>query len=373
MTVSHVERARAWRAGSMLCPMPTLADILGQDRAVAALRSSLRAGRVHHAWVFHGPSGVGKMTTARAFAATLLDPTLSETLTGDLEPDPESETQRLIGAGVHPDLHVVTKELALFSDDAAVRARKLITIPRQVVEEHLIRPASLTARVPSGARAGKVFIVDEAELLDEGTQNAVLKTLEEPAPGTVIILVTSRESRLLPTIRSRCQRVAFGALDDSAMRAWIARDPERASVGQEQREWLLRFADGSPGRFDLARTMGLFGWWRDLAPRLEAADRGAFDPDLGKAMSDLVEGYAQAWVDAHENASKDAANKDGARQMFALLAHRAQEHLRHARDDAHAHRALSTIDTIGEAERNIDANVNMKFAFEDLAARLARA
>ena len=82
--------------------------------------------------------------------------------------------------------------------------------------------------------------------------------------------------------------------------------------------------------------------------------------------------HAQAWVDAHDNASKDAANKDGARQMFALLAHRAQEHLREAKSNAHAERALSTIDTIGDAERNIDANVNMKFAFEDLAARLAR-
>ncbi len=352
--------------------MPTLSDILGQDRAVAALRSSLGAGRVHHAWVFHGPSGVGKMTTARAFAATLLDPTVEADLTGQLAPDPDSETQRLIAAGVHPDLHIVTKELALFSDDSAVRSRKLITIPRQVVDEHLVRPAALTARVPSGARAGKVFIVDEAELLDEGTQNAVLKTLEEPAPGTVIILVTSRENRLLPTIRSRCQRVAFGPLDEQSMREWITLDPERAAIGQEQRDWLVRFADGAPGRFDLAQRMGLFGWWRTLAPMLAEADKGSFTVELGKTMADLVDGYAQAWVDAHDNASKDAANKDGARQMFALLAHRAQEHLRSAKSNVHAERALSTIDTIGDAERNIDSNVNMKFAFEDLAARLAR-
>lgn len=352
--------------------MASLSDILGQDRAVAALRSSLHADRVHHAWVFHGPAGVGKMTTARAFAAMLLDPTLAPNLAGELEPDESSQTQQLIAAGVHPDLHVVTKELALFSDDAQVRARKLITIPRQVVDEHLIRPASLTARVPSGARAGKVFIVDEAELLDEGTQNAVLKTLEEPAPGTVIILVTSRENRLLPTIRSRCQRVAFAPLDDASMREWIARDKERSAVGQEQREWLTRFADGAPGRYELAQTMGLFGWSRDLAPRLDAADKGSFDPDLGKAMSDLVEQFAQDWVSAHDNASKDAANKDGARHMFALLAHRAQEHLRSATSDPHAERALRTIDLVGDAERNINANVNMKFAFEDLAARLAR-
>ena len=302
--------------------MPSLSDILGQDRAVATLRGALGAGRVHHAWVFHGPQGVGKMTAARAFAAMLLDPTLAPNLAGELEPDPGSETARLIAAGVHPDLHIVTKELALFSDDAQVRARKLMTIPRQVIDEHLIRPAALTARVSAGARAGKVFVVDEAELLDEGTQNAVLKTLEEPAPGTVIILVTSRESRLLPTIRSRCQRVAFNALDEASMRAWAKRDERMRAAGEEQREWLLMFADGSPGRAANALAQGLFSWSRTLAPMLEDASRGRFSPDMGKTMADLIEQYAQAWVDARER--EQGRRQQGARQMFALLAHEAQ-------------------------------------------------
>lgn len=353
--------------------MPSLSDILGQDRAVATLRGALGAGRVHHAWVFHGPQGVGKMTAAGAFAAMLLDPTLAPNLAGELEPDPGSETARLIAAGVHPDLHIVTKELALFSDDAQVRSRKLMTIPRQVIDEHLIRPAALTARVSAGARAGKVFVVDEAELLDEGTQNAVLKTLEEPAPGTVIILVTSRESRLLPTIRSRCQRVAFNALDEASMRAWAKRDERMRAAGEEQREWLLMFADGSPGRAANALAQGLFSWSRTLAPMLEDASRGRFSPDMGKTMADLIEQYAQAWVDARENASKDAANKDGARQMFALLAHEARRALREARTPDDAERALHAIDRLGECERNIDSNVNPKFAFEELASSLARA
>lgn len=352
--------------------MPSLSDILGQDRAVATLRATLSADRVHHAWVFHGPQGVGKMTGARAFAAMLLDPTLATNLSGEMEPDPGSETARLIAAGVHPDLHIVTKELALFSDDAQVRARKLMTIPRQVVDEHLIKPATLTARVPGGARAGKVFVVDEAELLDEGTQNAVLKTLEEPAPGTVIILVTSRESRLLPTIRSRCQRVAFNALDEASMRAWAKRDDAMRAVGEEQREWLLMFADGSPGRASNALAQGLFAWSRTLAPMLDDASRGRFSPDMGKAMADLIEQYAQAWVEARENASKDAANKDGARQMFALLTHEARRALREARTPDQAERALHAIDRVGECERNIDSNVNPKFAFEELASSLAR-
>src|SRR5690606_31905068 len=121
---------------------------------------------------------------------------------------------------------------------------------------------------------------------------------------------------------------------------WVERDEERRALGQEQREWLLGFADGAPGRFALAQAMGLFGWWRTLSPMLDEAESGAFPAELGKAMADLVEQYAQAWVDQRENASKDAANKDGARQLFALLAHRARLALRDAASDLDAQRAL---------------------------------
>ena len=73
---------------------------------------------------------------------------------------------------------------------------------------------------------------------------ATLKLLEEPPAGTVIILVTTREDRLLPTIRSRCQRVAFAPLDDQAMQSWLA--SADLAVDPESRRWIERFAEGSP-------------------------------------------------------------------------------------------------------------------------------
>ena len=243
-------------------PVP-MERIVGQDHAIGVLQRSMQSGRIHHAWIFHGPEGVGKFTAAPAWAAVLLDPTSAPGLGGEIAPDPDSHVQQLLRAGTHPDLHVVRKELARYHDDKGVRDKKLATIPKAIVEEHLIAPAGLAPSLKNGSMIGKVFIVDEAELLDRSptnapVQNALLKTLEEPAPGTAIILVTSSEDRLLPTIRSRCQRVGFHPINDEAMRGWLKTSGIKATP--EDHQWLLRYANGSPGRYLRAFEGGFARW-----------------------------------------------------------------------------------------------------------------
>lgn len=265
---------------------------------------------------------------------------------------------------------MITKELARYSDDRATRERKLISIPKQVIEEHLLAPASRAASAPSeGALAKKVFIVDEAELLNLETQNAMLKTLEEPPAGTVIILVTSLVDRLLPTIRSRCQRVPFDALDDEAMRAWFSEWSSALDgpVGEEEMELALLLAEGSPGRAAMVIETGLTQWWRELAPMLERTEQGRFAATLGATMAKLVDDWAKAWVDSHDNASKDAANKAGAAHLFRLLAGRARRRLASAEQAP----ALREIELIASAERQLRANVNIGLVFDNLAAQLA--
>ncbi|MEL7484826.1 MAG: AAA family ATPase, partial [Planctomycetota bacterium] len=241
-------------------PKP-LASVLGHDRPIHQLTAAIESERLHHAWVFHGPKGVGKLTTALAFAALVLDPTTERDLSGNLAPDPAGRVQSLLQAGTHPDLHVITKELARYSTERSVRESKLTTIPKDVVETHLLRPAALAPQLNSGALATKVFIVDEAELLDRSptnapVQNALLKTLEEPAPGTLIILVTSDEQRLLPTIRSRCQRVRFAPLPGDAMQHWT----KSQDLTPDQADWALRFGQGSPGLVLEAIATGQDRW-----------------------------------------------------------------------------------------------------------------
>jgi DNA polymerase III subunit delta' len=370
-------------AAQVPAPLP-LSAVLGQGQAVQILRSAMASGRLHHAWIFHGPPGVGKFTTALAFAAVLLDPALQRTLSGEMEPDPQSPTQRLLAAGTHPDLRVITKELGRYSREPAVRQQKQTVIANEVIEEFLLEPAVRTGggtaagasgskgAARAGALSGKVFIVDEAELLAPRSQNTLLKTLEEPPPGTVIILVTSNEDRLVPTIRSRCQRVAFTPLSDTDMSAWLkARRPD---LERQERDWLVRFAAGSPGVFLSAHEGGLYAWHRSIEPMLAALETGKFPLDLGATMAKLVDEWAVAWVEAHENASKEAATKSGARKMFALVAEHYRSALRDAADKPDSPRtalALRAIELVREAEQQADTNVNLIMVMDNLAAQLA--
>lgn len=361
-------------------PFPTFETIIGQDRALGTLRSAIAAGRLHHAWVFHGPAGVGKFSAARAFGALVLDPDGAGTLGSNRGLDPDGPVQRLIRSGAHSDFHVVTKELAANSRNPKVREGKQITLAKDVIDEFVIEPAhktrTLTWERPS--LAGKVFIIDEAELMDQRTQNVLLKTLEEPPAGTLFVLVTSSEDRLLPTIRSRTQRVGFSPLDDSGMRSFVSARSDIAWPGGDDLDWVLRFAAGSPGLACTAVDCGLIAWRTALSGMLDEAARGRFSPDLGPTMYKLVEERAAAVVKANPDASKDGANKAWARRMLAFIAEDARARLRsQARagkvtaEDATGERLIGVIEAVHAAEGHLVANVNLGLVFDHLAARMS--
>jgi DNA polymerase-3 subunit delta' len=221
---------------------------------------------------------------------------------------------------------------------------------------------------------GKVFIIDESELIDGLGQNTLLKTLEEPPPATYIILVTSEPDRLLPTIHSRCQHVRFARLDEAAMGRWFAQ--RGLALDKPERAWIETFAEGSPGEALRAAEYGFFAWQTTLAPMLAAVSQGRFPPEMGAAMAEMIEQFAQAWVKKHKSASKDAANKDGASHVFSLLAAHARRELRRAVESGEAEaaeRAAAAIDLIRAAETHLDSNVNPRLAMDNLVAQWAEA
>lgn len=358
--------------------------ILGQSRAKDVLRGAIDAGRVHHAWIFHGPRGVGKFTTAVEFARVLLDPEAAPDETGRLAANPAGETSRLIDRDAHPDLHVIRKELALTSSVKILRGRKLTNIPIDLLREHVIGGETQDGGHHAAAaflkpRRGhhKVFVIDEAELLDGAGQNALLKTLEEPPAGTHLILLTTQENRLLPTIRSRCQRVAFGPLPETEMRSWVEReranaDSPLARPSEDEMAWLLRFAGGSPGLALLAAREGLHEWRREITPMLRDLQRGAYPADLGETLAGLVDRYATNKVKELENASKEIANREGADLVFLLLADHARARLAHALEtDDEPEIPVRLIDEIADAERSVARHVNLKHVMENLVAQWA--
>ena len=314
---------------------------------------------------------MGKYTTALELARIVLDPAGEKW-------DPDGQTARLIEAGAHPDLHIIRKELALYSDNPALRARKLMNIPLDVLREHLIGGQTGDGRYHEGPAYrtaamghGKVFVIDEAELMDQTGQNALLKTLEEPPVGTYVVLITSRPQRLLPTIHSRCQHAQFVPLDDEAMATWFER--ARIELPAEQRAWITAFCQGSPGIAQIAAEHRFDRWQATLDPMLTALERGTFPVQMGETMAGFVEAFAVEWVKQHDNASKDAANKDGTRFLLSMLVGHANRKLAEAvGHDADPGVWLRVIDLVSAAEQQLYANVNLKLVLENLVVQWAR-
>jgi DNA polymerase III subunit delta' len=209
-------------------------QVVGQDRAVALLQRA--AERPVHAYLLVGPRGSGIEEAARCFAAAVV------------APDGDERSWDLVLRGVHPDVVEI--------DPPATQIR--VEDAQMIVDEAYRSPIE-------GAR--KVIMLFDAERmrLNEAAANKLLKTLEEPPPSAMIVLVTSGADQLLPTIRSRCQRVDFAFLGPEA----VATALRAGGVAPERAELLARLAGG---RLDRARALdGRLGPVRETFVALTSA------------------------------------------------------------------------------------------------------
>jgi DNA polymerase-3 subunit delta' len=207
-------------------------DILGQAAAIDWLTRAYTADRLPHGLIFAGPTGVGKATTAQALGALML----CENPNG-VKACGKCPSCVAFEAGNHPDFHVVTKELIRYHDKTG--KSKGIELSIHVLRPELLEPAGRKAVM---GRA-KVFVIEQAESMNPQAQNALLKTLEEPAGRTAIILLTDQPGALLQTINSRCQLVRFGALSSDVVREGLEQRKIDANVAARAGE----LSEGSLG------------------------------------------------------------------------------------------------------------------------------
>jgi DNA polymerase III subunit gamma/tau len=227
-------------------------ELVGQDHVTVALRNAVRDGRVGHAYLFSGPRGTGKTTTARILAKALNCTNLG----ADGEPCGECEHCRSIAAGTFLDL---------FEIDAA--SKRKVDDARELREQ-------LGHKGFGGQRT--VYILDEVHMLTKESANTLLKSIEEPPEHVVFILATTNPEEVLPTIRSRTQHLQFTLLSseqlvtrlaDLLAREGIDFDPEAletiaAAAGGSVRdaESLLDQAiAGADGRLDAGTVAAVFG------------------------------------------------------------------------------------------------------------------
>jgi DNA polymerase-3 subunit delta' len=196
------------------------AGVVGQERAVAALRASV--GRPVHAYLFTGPAGTGKAAAAKSFAAALLCPTGGDHAGG------LCDSCRRVLAGLHPDLVSVEREGASIGIGAA----------REVIRSAYISPVE-------GRR--KVILLHDFHLVRD-TGPALLKTIEEPPPSTVFVILAEYLPPELVTIASRCVRIGFDALRGEDVVAALVADGVDAVRARH-------LAEASGGRLERARLL----------------------------------------------------------------------------------------------------------------------
>jgi DNA polymerase-3 subunit delta' len=301
------------------------------------LSAAVAAGRLPHGLLLQGPAGVGKDRFASALAAAV-------TCTGRgarLEACGQCPECHLSRAGTHPDVHWVRP----LEDKKSVGVDQV----REVCDQ---------LAMTSMRRGYRVAIVAPADRMTHAAQNALLKTLEEPAPRTLIVLVTSRPSALLATLRSRCQRIEVARPDPALATRWLA-----DTLGRPAQPRLLAVAGGAP-----LKALALAPHFDDLEQQMT----GLMDAFLGdrievtRAAADMQgEGlparldWLEAWLGTAIQRATGVADETG-------LTFRAGSPLQRATAELNITAAFQVLDRLREARRLLEGSASAPLVIETL-------
>ena len=258
-------------------------DLIGQPLAVDLLEAALDQQRLAPAYLFAGPDGVGRRLAALRF--------LEGVLAGGA---PSSRERRRLLERNHPDLLWVEPTFQhqgrLLSRTEAEEAGVSRRSPPQLRLEQIRGVARFLARQPVESARGMV-VIEAAEAMAEAAANALLKTLEEPGHG-LLILLTAAPERLLSTIRSRCQMIRFLRLDPAAMDQVL----QRCGACADDPAELLALADGSPGAL-LDHRQRWSALPEELRQRLRQKPAEPMEAlSLARDLCEALDGEQQLWL-----------------------------------------------------------------------------
>lgn len=198
----------------------SLKTVIGQDRIINILMEAKRQNNVFHAYVFEGPEGVGKKYAAFNFAKALL------CLYDEEDACEICASCKKMASKNHPDYHMIGSEGNSIKDAQVEEIQN--TMSKKPFEGERI-----------------ITVIDHADAMTVRAQNRLLKTLEDPTPNTIMILLTQNASMLLPTITSRCMILKFTSIPDKQMRTYLI---EKYALDKEEANVLASFSKGCIGR-----------------------------------------------------------------------------------------------------------------------------
>lgn len=317
----------------------SFADIAGHKKSIAVLERVLNSARIAHAYLFSGPEGIGKGKIAIAFIRQLF--------CAEGSGCGRCSSCRKIASGNHPDMHTILPDGQFIKIDQV----------RALQKELSYRPYEAVR---------KACIIDGAEKLNPSSGNALLKTLEEPPGSAIIILLTTAAESVLPTIRSRCQQLAFsGVPADDIETLLVAR-----GVAAESARVAAALADGS-----IARALEFSSDASD-ADRQEIIARACrvslqemssvfafgeqFDKDREKALQslELLLGFWRDMLHFHSG-SVAAVNRDMSELIVGESARRSGTAI------------MDGIETLLKTREAIKRNANVRLAMDVLGMKLA--
>ena len=286
--------------------------IVGQDRAVDQFASAWASRKLHHAWLFAGPKGVGKASFARAAARRVLADAAGPPVDlSGIEAPEEHRIVKLVDARSHPDMRWLER---LEKEKGDGLARDITIKQVRGLGEFMGMTAALSP--------WRVAVIDSMDEMNKEASNALLKMLEEPPANTLFFLVSHAPGRLLPTIRSRCRLLHFDALADDAMMSILGERSPNLSAAERKR--VVEMSFGSAGRALAFAELGLAKLEDAAIAILRGGDptnaqRAALATELGKKAS--AERYA-AFLDlAPSLIAREARGLRGASLERALDAY----------------------------------------------------
>lgn len=349
-------------------------QLIGHERAIQQLQKSMATGQCAQSLLITGPPQVGKQTLAEWLAASLM--CLQPVNTGACG---ECASCRRLANDQHPDLHIIephteqTLIWQLWEGHGAQRGVDASSIG--VIERAISYSPSFAKRT--------VFIITKAESLTDSAANSLLKTLEEPPPYAVLILLATSAEDVLQTIRSRCALIPLGRVPIPDVVTWLI---DKHGITPDIAARCAEISQGCPGRaLSICTDQAAMDLWNqaaDLArdicmktsvtPALSLADRlrqlatvqvGKKAPAVGRAALLSALDSVMVWL---RDAMICAATNGEGRVVF----HGEEQHLMQAGTKLGADRLADMIEISLELRRAIDGNANIKLATDLLMMRL---